>query len=60
MILHDNHNSKIAGHLGIYNALKRLKYNCHWHRMKEDVKTMFGQVICVSETSVVAVTDIES
>ena len=36
-MLHDNHNSKIAGHFGIYKTLEQLKYNCHWHRMDEDV-----------------------
>ena len=38
MILHDNHDSKIAGHFGIYKTLERLKHNYHWHRMEEDVK----------------------
>ena len=34
MILHDNHDSKIAGYFGIYKTLKRLKHNYHWHRMQ--------------------------
>ena len=38
MILHDNHDSKIAGHFGIYKTLERLKQNYHWHKMEEDVK----------------------
>ena len=38
MILHDNHDSKIAGHFDIYMTLKRLKHNYHGHRMEEDVK----------------------
>ena len=38
MILHDNHNSKIAGHFGTYKTLERLKHNYHWHKMEEDVK----------------------
>ena len=38
MILHDNHDSKIAGYFGIYKTLDRLKHNYHWHRMEEDVK----------------------
>ena len=38
MILHDNHDSKIAGHFGIYKTLERLKHNYNWHRMEEDVK----------------------
>ena len=38
MILHDNHDSKIAGHFGIYKTLERLKHNYHWHKMEEDVK----------------------
>ena len=38
MILHDNHDSKIAGHFGIYKTLERLKHNYHCHRMEEDVK----------------------
>ena len=38
MILHNNHDSKIAGHFGIYQTLERLKHNYHWHRMEEDIK----------------------
>ena len=38
MILHDNHDSKIVGHFGIYKTLERLKHNYHWHRMEEEVK----------------------
>ena len=38
MISHDNKNSKIAGHFGIYMTVERLKHNYHWHRMEEDVK----------------------
>ena len=38
MILHDNHDSKIAGHFGTYKTLERLKHNYHWHMMEEDVK----------------------
>ena len=29
MILHDNHDSKIAEHFGIYKTLESLKYNYH-------------------------------
>ena len=29
MILHDNHDSKIVGHFGIYKTLERLKHNYH-------------------------------
>ena len=29
MILHDNHDSKIAGHFGIYKTLERIKHNYH-------------------------------
>ena len=29
MILHDNHDSKIAGHFGTYQTLERLKHNYH-------------------------------
>ena len=38
MILHDKHDSKIAGHFGTYKTLERLKHNYHWHKMEEDVK----------------------
>ena len=38
MILHDNHDSTIAGHFGIYKTLERLIHNYHWIRMEEDVK----------------------
>ena len=38
MILHDNHDSKIAEHFEIYKTLERLKHNYHWHKMEEDVK----------------------
>ena len=38
MILYDNHDSKIVGHIGIDKTLKRLKHNYYWHRMEEDVK----------------------
>ena len=38
MILHDNHDSQIAGHFGTYKTLGRLKHNYHWHKMEEDVK----------------------
>ena len=38
MILHDNHDSKIAGHFGIYKTQEQLKYNYRWHRMEENVK----------------------
>ena len=33
MILHDNHDSTIAGHFGIYKTLDRLKHDYHWHKM---------------------------
>ena len=29
MILHDKHDSKIAGYFGMYKTLERLKYNYH-------------------------------
>ena len=29
MILHDNHDSKIVGHFGIYKTLERIKDNYH-------------------------------
>ena len=38
MILHDNHDSRIAGHFRIIKTLERLKHNYHLHRMEEDVK----------------------
>ena len=38
MILHDIHDSKIAGHFGTYRTLERLKHNNYWHKMEEDVK----------------------
>ena len=38
MILHDNHESRIAWHFGIYKTLERLKDNYHCHGMQEDVK----------------------
>ena len=38
MSLHDNHDSKIAGHFGTYKTLERLKHNYYWHKMEEDVK----------------------
>ena len=38
MIVHDNHDSRVAGHFGIYKTLERLKHNYHWHKMEEDVK----------------------
>ena len=38
MILHDNHDSKIAGHFGIYKTLERLKHIYHWQKMEEDVQ----------------------
>ena len=38
MILNDNHDSKRAGHFGIYKTLERLKHNYYWHRMEEHVK----------------------
>ena len=42
MILHDNHDSKIAGHFRIYKILERLKHNYHWHRMGQDVQDYVG------------------
>ena len=38
MILHDNHDSKIAEQFGIYKTLERLRHNYYWHRIEEDVK----------------------
>ena len=38
MILHDNHDSKIAWHFRIYKTLDWLKHNYHWHKMEKDVK----------------------
>ena len=42
MILYDNHDSKIAGHFGIYKSLERLKLNYHWHRIEKDVTDYVG------------------
>src|SRR5258705_2913411 len=36
-ILHDNHDSKLAGHFGIFKTLERLKQNYHWPKMAEEV-----------------------
>ena len=38
MILHDNHDSKIAGRFGIYQTLESLKHNYYWHRMEEVIE----------------------
>ena len=38
MILHDDHNSKIARHFRTYKAPEGLKHNYHLHKMEEDVK----------------------
>ena len=38
MILHDNHDSWIAGHFGLYKTLERLKHKYHWHWIEKDVK----------------------
>ena len=60
MIFHDNHDSNIAGHLAIYKALERIKNNFHWHRIEEDVRTMFGLMTHVNKTSLVAIPDMDS
>ena len=36
-ILHDNHDSKLVGHFGIFKTLERLKQNYHWPKMAEEV-----------------------
>ena len=36
-ILHDNHNSKLVGHFGIFKTLERLKQNYHWPKMAKEV-----------------------
>ena len=36
IILHDNHDSKIAGQFRTYKTLERLQHNYHWHTMEED------------------------
>ena len=38
MILHDNHDSKIARHFEIYRTLEQLKHNYHQHKMEKDIK----------------------
>ena len=36
-VLHDNHDSKLVGHFGIFKTLERLKQNYHWPKMAEEV-----------------------
>ena len=36
-ILHDNHDSKLARHFGIFKTLEYLKQNYHWPKMAEEV-----------------------
>ena len=36
-ILHNNHNSKLAGHFSIFKTLECLKQNYHWLKMAEEV-----------------------
>ena len=35
-ILHDNHDSKLAGHFGIFKTLEYLKQNYDWPKMAEE------------------------
>ena len=37
-ILHDNYNSKLVGHFGIFKTLEYLKQNYHWPKMAEEVQ----------------------
>ena len=37
-ILHDNHDSKLAGHFGIFKTLERFKQNYYWPKMAEEVQ----------------------
>ena len=37
-ILHDNHDSKLGGHFGIFKTLAYLKQNYHWPKMAEKVQ----------------------
>ena len=37
-VLYDNHNSKLAGHFGIFKTLERVKQNYHWPKMAEEVQ----------------------
>ena len=37
-ILHDNHDSKLAGHFSIFKTLERLKQNYHWPKIAEEVQ----------------------
>ena len=37
-ILYDDHDSKLAGHFGIFKILECLKQNYHWLKMAEEVQ----------------------
>jgi hypothetical protein len=37
-ILHENHDSKVAGHFGQFKTIERVKQNFFWNKMKDDVR----------------------
>jgi hypothetical protein len=37
-ILHENHDSKVAGHFGQFKTIERMKQNFYWSKMDEDVR----------------------
>ena len=37
-VLYDNHDSKIAGHFGVFKTLERIRQNYHWPKMGEEVQ----------------------
>jgi hypothetical protein len=37
-ILHENHDSKVAGHFGQFKTAERKKQNFYWSKMDEDVR----------------------
>jgi hypothetical protein len=37
-ILHENHNSKVAGHFGQFKTAERMKQNFYWPKMDEDAR----------------------
>ena len=37
-ILHDNHDSKLAGHFSIFKSLEHLKQNYYWPKMAKEVQ----------------------
>jgi hypothetical protein len=37
-ILHENHDSKVAGHFGQFKTIERTKQNFFWNKMEDDVR----------------------